>query len=94
MHAPGAASGGPLVIALFADNHAGKERTRLLPETANAVRKAIDDAAALQRSAVILALGDPRYVAQLGIAIPTVIAWSGDRVMQQAAARQLQRSKK
>ena len=94
VQAPGAASGGPLVIALFADNHAGKERTRLLPETAMAVRKAIDDAAALQRSAIILALGDPRYVAQLGIAIPTVIAWSGDRVMQQAAARQLQRSKK
>jgi beta-glucosidase len=94
VQAPGASSGGPLVIALFADNHAGKERTRLLPETSAAVANAIADAAAMQRGAIILALGDPRYVAQLGMQVPTVIAWSGDRVMQQAAARQLQRTKR
>ena len=82
------------MIALFADNHAGKERTQLLPKTVAAVHGAIDEANTAKRGAVILALGDPRYVAQLGSNVPTVIAWSGDRVMQQAAARQLQRVKR
>lgn len=94
VQAAGASSGGPLVIALFADNHAGKQRTRLLPQTIEAVQRAIGEAAAMQRGAIVLALGDPRYVAQLGSAVPTVVAWSGDRVMQQAAARQLQRTKR
>ncbi len=92
--AAGISSGGPLVIALFADHHSGKERTTLLPETVAAVNAAIESASVMQRATVVLALGDPRYVAQLNLNSPIVIAWSGDRVMQQAAARELQRARR
>jgi len=94
VESPGTASGGPLIVALFADNHARKERTKLLPETVETARRVVEQARTMGRSSIILALGDPRYVAQLDIDAPIVIAWSGDRVMQQAAARHLQRVKR
>ena len=46
------------------------------------------------RDTVLVALGDPRYATQLGLEVPTIMAWSGDRVMQQAAARALLRSRR
>lgn len=92
--APTAASGGPFVIALFADYVAGKGRTTLLPETVARVQLLEQQAAALQRSVILVGLGDPRWVAQLGSTHPTVLAWGGDRVMQQAAGRSVLRSKK
>jgi beta-glucosidase len=42
---------------------------------------------------VLVGLGDPRWVQQLAMAVPTVIAWNGDRVMQQAAGRGLLRKR-
>ncbi len=92
--APTAASGGPVVIALFADYLPTKGRVTLLPETVTQLSALIEQAAALQRTVVLVALGDPRFVAQLGMTHPTIIAWSGDRVMQQAAGRGLLRTKK
>ncbi len=92
--APTPASGGPFVIALFADYVAGKGRTRLLPETVAQVHTLVAQAEALQRSVILIGLGDPRWVAQLGMTHPTVVAWGGDRVMQQAAGRGLLRNKK
>jgi beta-glucosidase len=92
--APTPASGGPFVIALFADFVPGKGRTTLLPETIDAVHTLIAQAEALQRGVVLVGLGDPRWVAQLGLTPPTVLAWGGDRVMQQAAGRALLRSRK
>lgn len=91
---PTPASGGPFVIALFADFVPGKGRTTLLPETIDAVHTLIAQAEALQRGVVLVGLGDPRWVAQLGLTPPTVLAWGGDRVMQQAAGRALLRSRK
>jgi beta-glucosidase len=90
---PTPASGGPFVIALFADYVAGKGRTTLLPETIAQVHALVAQAEALQRSVILIGLGDPRWVAQLGMTHPTVVAWGGDRVMQQAAGRGLLRSK-
>ena len=91
---PTAASGGPLVIALFADYLATKVRTTLLPATIEQVRVLIEQARALQRESIVIGLGDPRFAAQLPFEVPTIAAWSGDRVMQQAAARALLRAKK
>ena len=90
---PTPASGGPFVIALFADYVAGKGRTTLLPETIAQVHALVAQAEALQRSVILIGLGDPRWVAQLGMTHPTVVAWGGDRVMQQAAGRGLLRRK-
>ena len=90
---PTPASGGPFVIALFADYVAGKGRTTLLPETIAQVHALVAQAEALQRSVSLIGLGDPRWVAQLGMTHPTVVAWGGDRVMQQAAGRGLLRRK-
>ncbi len=91
---PTVASGGPLVIALFADYLPNKVRTSLRPETVDAVHELIAQAAALQRGVVLVGLGDPRFATQLGLEVPTIMAWSGDRVMQQAAARTLLRSRR
>lgn len=89
--APTAASGGPFVIALFADYLPNKGRVALQASTVDLVRELASQAAALSREVVLVGLGDPRFVAQLGMAVPTVLAWSGDRVMQQAAGRGLLR---
>lgn len=92
--APSVASGGPLVVGLFADYLPFKARITLLPETIARVHTLIEQAAVLQRGIVLVALGDPRFAAQLALAVPTIVAWSGDRVMQQAAARALARARK
>jgi len=90
---PTVASGGPFVIALFADYLPTKGRTALLPETIAHVHDLVAQAAELQRGVVLVGLGDPRFVAQLGLELPTIVAWSGDRVMQQAAGRGMLRAK-
>ena len=87
-------SGGPLVIALFADYLSTKVRTTLLPSSIAQVGVLIEQARALQRESIVIGLGDPRFAAQLPSEVPTIAAWSGDRVMQQAAARALLRAKK
>ena len=91
---PTVASGGPLIVALFSDYLPFKARTTLLESSIAAVHALIDQAAALQRGVVLVALGDPRFATQLGLEVPTIMAWSGDRVMQQAAARALLRSRR
>ena len=92
--APSAAtSGGPLVVALYSDYLPFKKRTTLKPETVERVLRAREQAAELQRETILLALGDPRFARQVPCNMPTVVAWSGDRVMQQAAARAMQRLK-
>jgi beta-glucosidase-like glycosyl hydrolase len=91
--APTAASGGPFVIALFADYLPGKGRHTLQDDTVRQVRELAAQAESLQRSVVLVGLGDPRWVMQMGLTCPTIVAWSGDRVMQQAAGRGLLRKR-
>jgi len=91
---PTVASGGPLVIALFSDYLPFKARTTLLASSIEAVKTLVHQAAVLQRGVVLVALGDPRFATQLALEVPTIMAWSGDRVMQQAAARALLRSRR
>jgi beta-glucosidase-like glycosyl hydrolase len=89
--APTPASGGPLVVALFADAHPAKGRSTLRPDTLARMEALRDAAAAARRALIVVALGDPRFVAQLPTPSPTLECWSGDRGMQQAAARALLR---
>lgn len=91
--APTTASGGPFIIALFADYLPGKGRHLLREETVTQVRELAAQAEALQRSVVLVGLGDPRWVRQIAMSCPTIVAWSGDRVMQQAAGRGLLRKR-
>lgn len=91
---PSTTSGGPLIVALFSDYLPYKNRTKLNQQTIDRIARARDNAAQLQREIIVLALGDPRFARQLPFAVPTVVAWSGDRVMQQAAARAIQKTKK
>jgi beta-glucosidase len=91
--APTNASGGPFVIALFADYLPGKGRHTLQDDTVRQVRELAAQAESLQRSVVLVGLGDPRWVMQVGLTCPTIVAWSGDRVMQQAAGRGLLRKR-
>jgi beta-glucosidase-like glycosyl hydrolase len=89
--APTVASGGPLVIALFSDYLPYKARTALQPSTLSRIQRAREQAATLNRDVILVGLGDPRFANQITTPMPTVIAWSGDRVMQQAAARSMQK---
>jgi len=91
---PTVASGGPLVIAFFSDHLPTKARTTILPSSIEQVRTLIDQSRALQRDVVIIGFGDPRFAAQLPFHVPVLAAWSGDRVMQQAAARALLKVKR
>ena len=91
---PTVASGGPLVIGLFSDYLPMKGRTTLLASTVERVRTLVEQARAMQRETIIVGCGDPRFAAQLPFLVPTLVAWSGDRVMQQAAARALSKARK
>lgn len=92
--APTPASGGPFIIAVFADYLPRKDRNTLSSSTVEAVTLLIEQAKALHREIVLIGLGDPRWVRQLGLTLPTIQAWSGDRVMQQAAGRGLLKNKR
>jgi beta-glucosidase len=81
------------VIALFADYLPNKGRCTLREDTVAAIRALAAQAEAMHRQVVLVGLGDPRWVQQLAMAVPTVIAWNGDRVMQQAAGRGLLRKR-
>ncbi|MEP6764222.1 MAG: glycoside hydrolase family 3 N-terminal domain-containing protein [Gemmatimonadaceae bacterium] len=91
---PTTASGGPLVVALFADYLPFKGRTKLKQDSVDRITRAKRQAADLQRETILLGLGDPRFANQINQGVPTVVAWSGDRVMQQAAARAIQKTRK
>ncbi|HYW29997.1 MAG TPA: glycoside hydrolase family 3 N-terminal domain-containing protein [Gemmatimonas sp.] len=91
---PSPVSGGPVVIALFADYLPYKERSALQAASETAVRTIVQQTTALGRGVILVSFGDPRFGDSLSLAVPTISAWSGDRVMQQAAARALVRTKK
>ncbi|MEQ1691605.1 MAG: glycoside hydrolase family 3 N-terminal domain-containing protein [Gemmatimonas sp.] len=91
---PTVASGGPLIIGLFSDYRSMKSRATLLPSTVERVRALVEQARAFQRETIVVGCGDPRFAAQLPLVVPTLVAWSGDRVMQQAAARALLKTRK
>jgi beta-glucosidase len=94
---PTPASGGPLVVALFADYLPAKGRCQPLERTVARVAALQQGTSAARRPLILVGLGDPRFaqqvVEQLPTPPPTLVAWSGDRGMQQAAARALLRTR-
>ena len=85
--APGAVSHGPLVLAVFGDRLPSKGRAGLSADIETRVHQVLEAAREAQRDVIVCAMGDPRLVQALALTMPTVHAWSGDAVMQQAAAR-------
>ena len=78
----------PLLISVFGDVLGGKGRVDYSKETIAAVEKAVTCARSVGRPHLVLQFGHPRIAAALaGDNVAT--AWSGDRVMQDAAARWL-----
>jgi beta-glucosidase-like glycosyl hydrolase len=90
---PTPVSHGPLVVAVFGDRLPYKGRAYLLEETRARIHAALDAAREASRDVIVCALGDPRLVHALALTVPTVHAWSGDLVMQQAAARALAKTR-
>ncbi len=86
---PSAVSGGPLLVAVFGDRLPSKGRAGLSADTVARVQHVLSLAHAAEREVILCAFGDPRLVQALAIDKPTLHAWSGDVVMQNAAARTL-----
>ena len=74
----------PAVVALYADIRGWKGR----PHVSTAARERVRDVLAVHPDATVVLFGHPRLAAEVpGEAV--LAAWSGDRVMQEAAARWL-----
>jgi len=84
-----AAGEGVLVIAVFADVVAGKGHADLTAQSRLSVRLAVQAARTLKRDALVVLFGHPRLAAELPDAAHLLCAWSGDKGMQEAAARAL-----
>ncbi len=88
---PGATSAGEgvLIIAVFADVLAGKGHVSITPQSRLTVRLAVQAARTLKRDALVVLFGHSRLASELPDAAHLLCAWSGDRGMQEAAARAL-----
>lgn len=82
---------GVLIIAVFADVLPGKGHAGITPQSRLTVRLAVQGARTLKRDALVMLFGHPRLAAELSDAAHVLCAWSGDRGMQEAAARALVR---
>ncbi|MEK6611926.1 MAG: glycoside hydrolase family 3 N-terminal domain-containing protein [Gemmatimonadota bacterium] len=80
---------GVLVIAVFADVMAAKGQAGISPQARLTVKLAVQGARTLRRDALVVLFGHPRLAAELPDAQHVLCAWSGDRGMQEAAARAL-----
>ena len=90
---PGPMAGGATrLVAVFGDVLGGKGRIAYSPGTIAAVKAGVEEAAADGRRAVVIQFGHPRLAAAL-CADTLVTAWSGERAMQEAAARWLVRKR-
>ena len=89
VEAPGAASRGPLLVALFGDIRSWKGRPGYSAASRAAVREACERAAAQARDALVVQFSHPRLAGELDGAEHVVCAWGGERAMQEAAARWL-----
>jgi len=75
--------GGERVVVIFSDVKAWKARATLSPASRGAL------AVALARPATTVCFGHPRLAAEVPGAGPVLCAWSGDELMQRAAAERL-----
>ncbi len=82
---PGVGGAADDVIAVFSDVQAWKGRAALAPETVSAILGSIREAP----EATLVLFGHPRLAGQLPSAAHIVCAWSGEPLMQEAAAERL-----
>ncbi len=80
---------GVLVVAVFADVFPGKGHVSITPQSRLTVRLAVQAARTLKRDSLVVLFGHPRLATELPDAAHVLCAWSGDRGMQEAAARAL-----
>jgi hypothetical protein len=80
---------GALVIALFGAPGAGRGRNGYQEATRRRVAQLIAGARQAQRSSVVLQFGPPRLAGEVPEAPNLLCCWSGERSMQEAAARRL-----
>lgn len=88
---PGATPSGEgvLVIAVFADVSPGRGHAVLTQQSRLTVRLAVQAARTLKRDSLVVLFGHPRLADELPDAAHLLCAWSGDKGMQEAAARAL-----
>ncbi len=80
---------GALVIALFGEPRTGRGRAGYTEGTRRRVAELVAAARQAQRSSVVLLFGPPRLAAEVPEATNLLCCWTGDRAMQEAAARRL-----
>ncbi len=80
---------GAVIVAVYGEASAGRGRTGYTEATRRRVAQAVADARQVHRSSVVLVFGHPRLAELLPEAPNVVCCWSGDRAMQEAAARRL-----
>jgi hypothetical protein len=86
------AAGATRLIAVFGDVLGGKGRPGYAACTVKAANSAIESAEQQGRRVVVVQFGHPRLAAELG-GDTLITAWSGERAMQEAAARWLARKR-
>ncbi len=86
---PTDAGRGAVVIAVHAGPAAGRGRAGCTEATRQRVAQAVAAARQARRSVTVVVFGPPRLAEELPDAPNLICAWSGDRAMQEAAARRL-----
>ncbi len=89
VEAPTAGSDAPVYVALFGELRGDRHEVAYAPETLQRVASVCDAATLQRREPVIVHFAPPALARQLRGSAPIVCAWSGDRCMQEAAARWL-----
>jgi beta-glucosidase-like glycosyl hydrolase len=89
--APTAEKDAPVYVALFGELRDGRQEVAYLPETLDRVASVCEAATLQRRAAAIVHFAPPSLARQIRGNAPIVSAWSGDRCMQEAAARWLVR---
>jgi hypothetical protein len=92
VEAPSAGTDAPVCVALFGDLRGDRHEFAFRPETHAAVAAACDAATLQRRRASVILFAPPALAKGLPSTAPVVCAWSGDRCMQEAAARWLMRA--
>ena len=89
--APSAGSAAPLYIAVFGELRGDRHELAYHAETLDRISDVVNEATRQRRDAVVVVFAPPALAAQIRGSAPVVCAWSGDRCMQEAAARWLLR---
>ncbi|HUQ83507.1 MAG TPA: glycoside hydrolase family 3 N-terminal domain-containing protein [Gemmatimonadaceae bacterium] len=87
--APSQGRDAPVYVAVFGELRDDRSELRYRPETLERIAQACEEATRQRREAVIVLFAPPVLASQIGGNAPIVCAWSGDRCMQEAAARWL-----